>query len=229
MLKATSPRRDAGGRLVSLLNGRRRLGCHGLHVVYDCTLDAADPRELRVLAVLSMPVEDGLPVHGDLQDAGLTGGKGDGCLVAYCRKDLSGYPSRLREVASRYAVGDLHIGFAFHDTLLGKVNLRVVWPVWAVNQRKIERGLAASPQRASPRIVAEPGDVPGPVIDCVVSAANRRPSPGLRRAWRPARRGLPALVVAALAAQEAAFLVDHGAGALRAAAPARQRGGRPRR
>ena len=84
-----------------------------------------------------MAVEDGLPVTGDLEDAVVAGGDGERYLVAQFRENLGGYPSRLREVASRHAVGDLHNRFAFHDTLLDKVMDRVVCQVLAVNRGEL--------------------------------------------------------------------------------------------
>ena len=155
------------------MDGRRRLDGRGLHVVCDGALDAPHPGELRILAVLTVPVEDGLAVTGDLEDAGIAGGDGDGYLVAQVREDLGGYPSRLREVASRHAVGDLHNRFAFHDTLLGKVANRVVRAVWAVNGQN-RAGADSVAATCQPPHLREAEPVPGPVFGHL-SAPQRAP------------------------------------------------------
>ncbi len=145
--KSNSPPACCQRRVRCPCDGRRRLDGRGLHVVCDGALDAPHPGELRILAVLTVPVKDGLAVTGDLEDAGIAGGDGDCYLVAQVREDLGGYPSRLREVASRHAVGDLHNRFAFHDTLLGKVVDRVVWAVRAVNGQNRATHIRVCPPR----------------------------------------------------------------------------------
>ncbi|MDE2900573.1 MAG: hypothetical protein OXN15_06060 [Chloroflexota bacterium] len=78
------------------MDGRLQLDGGGLDVVCDGALDPPHAGELGVLAVLTVPVKDDLVVTGDLEDAVVAGGDGDGYLVAQVRENLGGYPSRLR-------------------------------------------------------------------------------------------------------------------------------------
>ncbi len=87
------------------LGYRRRL----LHLFLQTGHYLSDLRQAWIGATLSLPVENHIPIQKDLKPPVINGGESDTCISLELGPDLSGDPRRRWEVASAYAVPNLHI------------------------------------------------------------------------------------------------------------------------
>ena len=87
------------------LGYRRRL----LHLFLQTGHYLSDLRQAWIDTALSLPVEKHLPIQKDLKPPVINGGERDTYINLELGPDLSGDPRRRWEVASAYAVPNLHI------------------------------------------------------------------------------------------------------------------------
>ena len=87
------------------LGYRRRL----LQLLFQTGDYLSDLRQAWISAALSLPVESHLPIQKDLKPPVINGGESDTYIRLELGPDLGGDPRRRWEVASAYAVPNLHI------------------------------------------------------------------------------------------------------------------------
>ena len=86
------------------LGYRRRL----LQLLFQTGHYLSDLCQAWIDTALSLPVENHIPIQKDLKPPVINGGETDAYVCLELRPDLSGDPRRRWEVASAYAVPNLH-------------------------------------------------------------------------------------------------------------------------